>query len=111
MIIFNSGRFLSKKNNQTKIFLKKKTETNLNRPVSVRFGFLEQKLVQTGLARFFRFGSVWVWFFRFGLVFPVRLGFSCSAWFWLGFVCLGSVRFGFFGFMLIKPNWSVFSKF
>jgi ABC-type sulfate transport system permease subunit len=37
--------------------------------VSVRFGFLGQKPVQTGLARFFSFGSVFsglVWFFLFG---------------------------------------------
>jgi hypothetical protein len=39
-----------KNNNQTEI--KKKTETSSNRPVSARFGFLEQKPVQTGLARF-----------------------------------------------------------
>jgi len=30
----------------------KKNETGSNRPVSVRFGFLEEKLVQTSLARF-----------------------------------------------------------
>jgi hypothetical protein len=58
----------------TKPKFKKKTETGSNRPVSVWFGFLGQKLVQTGLAWFFRFGSVFssiffglglVWFFRF----------------------------------------------
>jgi hypothetical protein len=42
------------------------------------FGFLEKKPVQTGLARFFRFGSVFsglAWFFRFGSVFfPVFFG-------------------------------------
>jgi hypothetical protein len=51
-------------------FLLKKTETGSNRPVSVRFSFLGQKPVQTGLARFF---PVWI-------------------------------RFGFFGFRLIKPD-------
>jgi hypothetical protein len=35
------------------IFFKKKTETGSNRRVSVRFGFLGQKPVQTGLTRFF----------------------------------------------------------
>jgi hypothetical protein len=50
---------------------------------SIRFGFLEQKPVPTGLARF---SSV---FFRFGLVFSV----------WLGFFC-------FFGSRLKKPNWT-----
>jgi hypothetical protein len=30
-----------------------KTETGSNRPVSARFGFLEQKPVQTGLNQFF----------------------------------------------------------
>jgi hypothetical protein len=47
-------------------FFLKKTETSSNRPVSVRFGFLKQKPVQTGLARFFRFGSVLARFFLFG---------------------------------------------
>jgi hypothetical protein len=66
VIIFGSVRFLSKKNNQTEFFLKK-TETRSNWPVSVWFGFLGQKPVQTGLARFFfGLGSV-----RFGLVFLV----------------------------------------
>jgi hypothetical protein len=73
VIIFNSAESFFKK-----------TETGSNRPVSVRFGFLGQKLVRTGLGRFFRFGSV---FFV-----------------WLGFFGLGSVRFGFFGFRLIKPK-------
>jgi hypothetical protein len=50
--------FYQKTNNQTEFFLKK-TETGSNRPVSVRFGFLEQKPVQTGLARFF---PVWLGF-------------------------------------------------
>jgi hypothetical protein len=65
------GSVFIKKSNQTEIFfLKKKnrnqTKTGSNRPVSVRFGFLEKKPVQTGLARFFRFGSVLA---RFGSVF------------------------------------------
>jgi hypothetical protein len=51
----------------TKPKFKKKTETGSNRPVSVWFGFLGQKLVQTGLTRFFlQFFSVWVWFGFFG---------------------------------------------
>jgi len=48
-----------------------KTETGSNRPVSILFGFLGQKPVQTSLARFF----------------PVWLGFFS------GFFGLGSVRF------------------
>jgi len=62
-----------KKSNQTEFFLKK-TETE-PKPVQTyrfRFGFLEQKPVQTGLAWFFWFGSVFFWFgsvfFRFFLV-------------------------------------------
>jgi hypothetical protein len=61
---------------------------------SVRFGFLEKKPVQTGLAQFFRF---WLGFLGFGSV-------------WLGFFPVffrfrfGSIRFVFFGFMLIKPK-------
>jgi hypothetical protein len=54
------GSVFIKKNNQTEI--KKKTKTGSNRPVSVRFGFLEQKPVWLGF--FFVF-------FGFGLVFLV----------------------------------------
>jgi hypothetical protein len=59
---FRFGSVFIKKYNQTEFFFKK-TETGSNQPVLVRFGFLGQKPVQTGLARFFWFGSV---FFRFG---------------------------------------------
>jgi len=62
-IIFSSVQFLSKTNNQ--IELKKKTEISSNQPVSVWFGFLGQKPVQTGLARFFQFGSVFPGLARF----------------------------------------------
>jgi hypothetical protein len=60
VIIFGSVRFLSKK--ITKLNLKKKTEIDSNRPVSV--WFFGKKPVQTGLAWFFpgffrfQFGSV-----------------------------------------------------
>jgi hypothetical protein len=85
------GSVFIKKNNQTEFFLKKKkTETGSNRPVSVLFGFLEKKPVQTGLA----------WFFRFGSVFSV----------WLGFFS-GFFRFGFSSSRLKKPNRLVFLKF
>ena len=70
-----------KKNNQTEFFFKNqnRTETGSNRPVSVQFGFLGQKPVQTGLTRFSEF--------------------------WLGFFSgFGSVWFGFFSFLLIKPK-------
>jgi len=92
---FDSVRFLSKKIIKPKFFLKK-TKSNRNRfkPTGfglVRFGFLEKKPVQTGLAwlfrfgsvfsglaRFFRFDSVLARFFQFGSVFSgffsVRLG-------------------------------------
>jgi hypothetical protein len=94
VIIFGSVWFLSKKATKLKFFFKKnrnRIETGSIRPVSVWFGsgFLGKKLVQTGLTRF------WLGFF----------------WFWLGFFCFGSVQFGFFGFLLIKPNRPVFSKF
>jgi len=67
------GSVFIKNSNQTEIFFfLKKTETEPT-PVqtdrfrfgSVRFGFLEKKPVQTGLARFFRFGLVLA---RFGSV-------------------------------------------
>ena len=124
-VIFGSVWFLSNKNNQ--IEFKKKAETGSNRSVSVRFGFLEQKPVQTGLTRFFsgfaqffRFCSVFFRFFsvraRFGSVqfFRTKTGsnrfdsvfFRCGLVFsvWLGFALFfsGFFRFGFglvrFGF-------------
>jgi hypothetical protein len=100
-IIFGSVRFLSKKITKPKLFLKKKnrnrTETGSNRPVSVRFGFLGQKPVQTGLPWFFRFGSVFS-------VFSVWLGFGSV------FFGFGSVRF--FAYKTeTEPNRPVFLKF
>jgi hypothetical protein len=75
------------------VLSKKIIKPNLKKPKPVqtdrfRFGsvrFLEQKPVQTGLARFFRFGSVLAWF---GLVFLVWLDFGSVFWF-------GSVLFRF----------------
>jgi len=86
VIIFSSVRFLSKKNNQIEI---KKTETEPKPGQTDRFwfGFLGPKPVQTGLAR----------------LFPVMLGFFGLTRFFC-FFCFGSVRFGFFGFRLIKPK-------
>ena len=86
MFIFVSVRFLSKEVTKPNFFLKKKTETE-PKPVQTdrfRFGFLEQKPVQTGLARFFPvwigFFLVWLGFAQFfpGFLFRVRFGFSCS---------------------------------
>ena len=105
MIIFGSVRFFSKKVTKPNFFfLKKKTETGSNRPVSVRFGFLGQKPVQTGLARFFRFWLGFLGFFRFGLVFSGLARFFPV---WLGF---GSVRF--FGYKTeTEPTGRFFQKF
>ena len=64
MIIFSSIRFLSKESNQTEF--KKKTKTGSNRLVSVQFGFLGQKPVQTSLVRFFRFSFFGFLVSRFG---------------------------------------------
>jgi hypothetical protein len=65
MIIFGSVWFLSKKSNQTEFFfLKNQNRFKLTGFDSVRFGFLGQKPVQTGLARFFPV------FFRFRLIKP-----------------------------------------
>jgi hypothetical protein len=87
---------------------KKKLKKNQNRFKltgfgSVRFGFLGQKLVQIGLARFSslaRFSQFWLGFFLFGSVFAV----------WLG---LGSIRFFWFFAYKTKtePNRPFFSKF
>jgi len=57
-----------------KLKLKKKTKTSSNRPVLVRFSFLRKKPVQTSLARFFSFGSVFSGLARFFSV-SVRFGF------------------------------------
>jgi hypothetical protein len=77
------GSVFIKKSNQTDFFfLKKKTEPKPVQTDRFRLGsvrFLEKKPVQTGLARFFRFGSVLARFF--GLT-----------RFWLGF--FGLARFG-----------------
>ena len=78
---FRFGSAFIKKNNQTEYFFfeKKETELKPGQTDRFRFGsvFLGKKPVQTGLARFFRFGSFLarffpvfcrfgsVWFFRF----------------------------------------------
>jgi hypothetical protein len=79
---FGSVRFLSKKVTKSNFFKKNqnRTETGSNQPVLV--WFLGQKLIQTGLARFFS-----------------------------SFFCLGSVWFFWFQTYKTEPNRSVFSKF
>ena len=61
VIIFSLVQFLFKKVIKLKL---KKNKTEL-KPVSVRFGFFGQNLVQTGLDWFFLFGFGSVRFFRF----------------------------------------------
>jgi hypothetical protein len=78
---FRFGLIFIEKSNQNEFFVKKnqnRTETGSNRPVSVWFGFLGQKPVQTGLTRFFPFfvGFGSVPFFGFLLIKPNRPGFS-----------------------------------
>jgi len=123
---FRFGSVFIKKSNQTEFFFfwkKTETEPKSGQTDRFRFGFLGQKPVQTGLARFFWF---WLGFFRFGSVFSVWLGFFSLAQFWLGFSGLArfffrflsvSVRFSsvrFFWFFCYKtetePNRPVFSK-
>jgi hypothetical protein len=128
VIIFGSVRFLSKKVTKLKFFFEKKPKPNRNRVKLasfglVRFCFLGQKPVQTGLARFFRF---WLGFLGFGSVFSgfgsvffglarffwfdsvlalfFRFGSVLARFFFRFFVGFGSVRFGFFGFLFIKPK-------
>ena len=114
---FGSVRFLSKKVTKPNFFFKKnqnRTETGSNRPVSVRFGSVFQRknrfkpvwLGFFGLARFFRFGSVFFRFFsvRFGSVFPVpglknRNGTEPVRFFKILIGLIGFfLRFGFFGY-------------
>ena len=74
VIIFGSVQFISKKNNQIEFFSFKKNRNGSNRPVSVRFGFLGKKPVQTSLARFW-LGFLRVWLgFRFIKPKPNRTG-------------------------------------
>jgi hypothetical protein len=110
VIIFGSVHFYQKI--VTKPKLKKKTETGSNRPVSVRFSsvFLGQKPVQTVLARFFRFGSVFfqVFFVRFGSVWffqnfnRFNWFFFCSVFLVFFFCFLGLIDFLVF---LPTPSW------
>ena len=93
------GSVFIKKSNQTEIFFLKKTETGSNRPVSVRFGFLWKKPVQTGLAQFFLVLARFSRFFRFGSVF-----------FWV-FFSFGSVRVFRFSAYKTEPKRPIFSKF
>jgi hypothetical protein len=80
---FQFGSVFIEKNNQNNFFFK--TETNSNRPISVRFCYFRTKLGSN------QFGSV----FRFDLVFSGLARFF-FVWVW----------FGFFSFRLIKskPN-------
>ena len=98
VIIFGSVWFLSKKITKPN-YLKKKwnqTETRSNRPV--RFGFFRAKTGSNQFGSVFsvlvRFFPVLARFFLFGLIFFV----------WLGFFLVFLFRFGFFGFLLIKPK-------
>ena len=91
---FQFGSVFIKKSNQTEFFFFK-TETGSNRPVSVRFGFLGQKPVQTGLARFFRF---WLGFSGFGSVLSVFFGLARFFSVWLGFSGLAQFFSVFFRF-------------
>jgi hypothetical protein len=132
VIIFGLVRFLLKKVTKPKFILKKKNRNRV-KPTgfgSVRFGFLGEKPVQTGLARFwlgfFRFwlGFFFVWlgffglalFFRFGSVLArFFVGFSSVRFFWFfvyktepaGFFknLIGFFLFGFFGYFF--PVFSV----
>ena len=92
---FRFGLVFIKKNNQTGFFFKK---WNRFKPTGFGSVILEQKPIQTGLARFFQFGSVfsiWLGFFPVWLsFFPVWLGF-----FQFGF---GSIRF--FRFQVYKTE-------
>jgi hypothetical protein len=115
---FRFGSVFIKKSNQIEFFFKK-TETGSNQPVSVRFGFLGKKPVQTGLLGFpvwLGFGSV---FFGFGLVrfFAYKTktepaGFFKSLIGLIGFFSVRFFRVFFFGFLgligflvfLLTPN-------
>jgi len=98
---FRFSSVFIKKSNQTELFFKKtrnRIETSSNRPVPVRFGFLGQKPVQTGLARFFAgFSSVWFGFFGFRLI---KLKLNRTGWFFQNFNRFNQFfsQFGFFSY-------------
>ena len=106
---FRFGSVFIKKSNQTEIFfLKKKPKPG--QTDRFRFGFFRAK---TGSNRFgsvfpvlARFSRFWLGFF--GLARFFRFG-SVLARFFSRFLSV-LVRFGFFGFLLIKPNRPVLSK-
>jgi hypothetical protein len=107
-IIFGSVRFLLKKNQTEFLFFfykknRNRTETGSNRPVSVRFGFLGQKPVQTGLTRFFvlaRFFFVRFGFFSFRLIKPKPNRTELVGFFKILIGLIGFFsRFGFFGYL------------
>ena len=88
MFTVRFGSVFIKKSNQTEFFFfKKKPKPNRNRFKPTGFGSVRFLRAKTGLARFFRFGSVLA---RFGSVFYP--------------VFFGSVRFGFSGSRLKKPK-------
>jgi len=86
-----------KKSNQTE--LKKKLKPNRNQFIPTGFGSVWFFRTKTNSNRFGSFFLFWLSFFRFGSVF-----FRFWLGFFLIFFSLGSVRFGFFGFRLIKPK-------
>jgi hypothetical protein len=93
VIIFDSVRFLSKKNNQTELFFKK-TETELKSGQTDRFRFCSVFRIKTSSNRFDSVFSVLARFF------PVLARF-----FWFFSVW---VRFGF---LLIKPKSNLTGQF
>jgi len=116
--------FYQKKITKLNFFLKKKPKPNRNRVKPTCFGsvrFFRAKPVQTSLARFFRF---WLGFLSFGSVFSglarfFRFGSVLARFFRFGSVWLGffpvfyRFRFGFsiFGYKTeTEPNRPVFSK-
>jgi len=108
---FRFGSVFIKKSNQTKIFFfekKNETEPKPGQTDRFRFGFFRAK---TGSNRFgsvfpvlARFSRFWLGFFRFWLGFSGLARFRLGlAQFFSGFLSV-SVRFGFFGFLVIKPK-------
>jgi hypothetical protein len=103
VIIFCLVWFLLKKIIKFNFFLFKKTKTGSNRPVSVRFGFLGQKPVQTGLAQFFRFGLVLARFFS------SFFSLSSVRFFWFQAYKTETEPVGFFKILIGFFHGSVFS--
>jgi len=107
VIFFVRFGFYKKKNNQTKYFFLKKTETGSNRTVSVRLIFW----TKTGSNRFGSIFPVWLGFFNLGSVWFFRFQAYKTETELVGFfkILIGFFsRFGFFSYFFLFTQFNQF---